>query len=161
MLGTINDHTSYIVILSCARLWQEALIAHDPVWVASGVCPLPGRQQGQTWKELVASSSKLRSAGIGGDVLMSPQAVCYKGLNLWNSGAEVCSQKSSCTICHYLSSYIIPLCLHQPFCQQLPTPPRASPRFLPFPSGQLCITCSRRPSKGVAASTARLSPVPH
>ena len=68
------------------RLWQEALQEHDPVWVKSGVCPLPGRHNSQTWKELVGVSVQLRPIGIGGDVRDSPQAVCVRGLNLWNTG---------------------------------------------------------------------------
>ncbi|KAA6420556.1 MAG: hypothetical protein FRX49_09717 [Trebouxia sp. A1-2] len=31
-------------------------------------------------------SIRLQLTGIGGDVLVSPQAVCYRGLNLWNAG---------------------------------------------------------------------------
>ncbi len=31
-------------------------------------------------------SIRLQRVGIGGDVLVSPQAVCFRGLNLWNAG---------------------------------------------------------------------------
>lgn len=31
-------------------------------------------------------SIRLQQVGIGGDVLVSPQAVCFRGLNLWNAG---------------------------------------------------------------------------
>ena len=69
-----------------ARFWHDALKKHDPVWVLSGVCPLSTRHDSRTWKELVAMSIRLQQVGIGGDVLVSPQAVCFKGLNLWNAG---------------------------------------------------------------------------
>ncbi|KAL0024861.1 hypothetical protein WJX79_007367 [Trebouxia sp. C0005] len=68
------------------RFWHDALKKHDPIWVSSGVCPLSTRHASRTWKELVAMSIRLQLTGIGGDVLVSPQAVCYRGLNLWNAG---------------------------------------------------------------------------
>ncbi|KAL3135472.1 hypothetical protein ABBQ38_005952 [Trebouxia sp. C0009 RCD-2024] len=75
-------------LLQNDRLWQETLKGYDPVWVASGVCPVANRLGSNSWKELVATSASLQPAGIGGDVLVSPQAVCRKGLELWNSGEE-------------------------------------------------------------------------
>ncbi len=75
-------------LASClnARFWHDALKKHDPVWVSSEVCPLSTRHDSRTWKELVAMSIRLQQVGIGGDVLVSPQAVCFRGLNLWNAG---------------------------------------------------------------------------
>lgn len=73
-------------LLKQDRFWHDALKKHDPVWVSSGVCPLSTRHDSRTWKELVAMSIRLQQIGIGGDVLVSPQAVCFKGLNLWNAG---------------------------------------------------------------------------
>ncbi|KAL3158632.1 hypothetical protein ABBQ32_011382 [Trebouxia sp. C0010 RCD-2024] len=75
-------------LLQNDRLWQETLKDYDPVWVASGVCPVANRLGSSSWKELVAASVTLQPAGIGGDVLVSPQAVCRKGLELWNSGED-------------------------------------------------------------------------
>ncbi|KAL0019385.1 hypothetical protein WJX77_004716 [Trebouxia sp. C0004] len=74
------------ILLKQNRFWHNALKKHDPVWVSSGVCPLSTRHGIRTWKELVAMSIRLQQAGIGGDVLASPQAVCFRGLNLWNAG---------------------------------------------------------------------------
>lgn len=88
MLQTMHLSAGYGITapLPCFRLWQEQLKSYDSVWAASGVCPVPNRYGSQSWKELVATSVRLQPAGIGGDVLASPQAVCRKGLCLWNSG---------------------------------------------------------------------------
>lgn len=68
------------------RLWHAVLKMHDPIWAASGVPPVASRACSKSWKALVMTSVKLQSVGIGGDVLLSPQAVCQRGLCLWNSG---------------------------------------------------------------------------
>lgn len=92
--------------LPCSRLWQKQLKSYDLTWAASGVCPVPNRCGSQSWKELVATSVRLQPAGIGGDVLASPQAVCHKGLSLWNSGqpwlycAGTTSQTSAPVLTH-------------------------------------------------------------
>lgn len=93
LLQTTCSHLNQL--LKHDRFWQDAFKKHDPVWMASGVCPLPGRPNARTWKELVAVSCRLQVLGIGGDVLVSPQAVCHRGLNLWNSG----SAQLDCTSC--------------------------------------------------------------
>lgn len=42
------------------RLWEAQLQQNNKEWAAAGIVPVPGREQGQTWKDLVKTAYKLQ-----------------------------------------------------------------------------------------------------
>lgn len=74
---------------SHTRLWQSQLEQCYPVWTAAGVYPVSGRHDGQTWKELVVTASKLQELGVPCSTGQNtPPALDEKAKQLWNSGTE-------------------------------------------------------------------------
>ena len=69
-----------------ARLWQRQLEQCYPIWASAGVYPVPGRQDGQTWKALVVTASKLQELEVIQTGLTLHPVLEEKSRELWNSG---------------------------------------------------------------------------
>lgn len=75
---------------SAARLWQSQLKQCCPVWTSAGIYPVSGRQDGQTWKELVVTASQ-NPAGVPDTIQAVLPMVSQqdeKRNQLWNSGTQ-------------------------------------------------------------------------
>ena len=68
----------------CARLWQFQLEQCFPMWSSAGIYPVSGRQDGQTWKQLVVTASKIPA----GRPDIGTIAMDENRKQLWNSGIQ-------------------------------------------------------------------------
>lgn len=45
---------------AAARLWHNQLVQSYSFWTSAGICPVRGRKDGETWKQLVSTAYGLK-----------------------------------------------------------------------------------------------------